>query len=257
MHQLGEYEPRDRPRIIEEHRLDLGPGILHVLPESPASRAGLRAGDILLSVNGKPFQQPERAARERDSTGQRTALEEADTQVENELARGPARIELLRAGQALSASLSPVWGCSGRVRLARSAQPNAFADGTYAIMTTRLLSFIRSDDELALVLAHEMAHNLLGHPARLKALGISSGAARSFGRNAGRVWATEEEADKLAVKLLASAGYDLGAVMPFWRRFYANYESRLQLFRTHPSLAARERIFREALAELPRPAGSR
>jgi predicted Zn-dependent protease len=117
-------------------------------------------------------------------------------------------------------------------------------------MTTRLLSFVRSDDELALVLAHEMAHNILGHPARLRALNVPRGPSRSLGKSGRHVWQTEEEADRLAVKLLAAAGYDLGAVMPFWRRFYASYESKLQLFRTHPSLAARERIFRQAVADL-------
>jgi hypothetical protein len=214
-------------------------------------------GDTLARVNGRPFQPPERAARYRDATGQRTGLEETETLLETELASGPAQLELVRAGRKLDVTLTPLWGCAGRVRLARSAQPNAFADGTYAIMTTKLLSFVRSDDELALVLAHEMAHNILGHPARLRALNVPRGAGRSLGKNARRVWETEEEADTLAVKLLAVAGYDLGAVMPFWRRFYANYESKLQLFRTHPSLAARERIFRQAVAELPPAAPSR
>ncbi len=123
IHQLGEYESRDRPRLIEEHRLDLGPGVLLVLPDAPAAKAGLRAGDTLLSVNGRAFQPPERAAAYRDMSGQRSALEGIETQLETELALGPVRLELLREGRKLQATLTPVRGCAGRVRLARWRSP--------------------------------------------------------------------------------------------------------------------------------------
>jgi len=46
-----------------------------------------------------------------------------------------------------------------------------------------------------------------------------------------------------------ASGYDAGAAIPFWRRYYARFDGP-QLFRTHPSLEARERIIAETIAEL-------
>ncbi|MEA3065250.1 MAG: hypothetical protein QOJ27_1696, partial [Sphingomonadales bacterium] len=54
-HHLAEYEPGDRPLMVARYRLDRGPGILTVLAGTPAARAGLVAGDVLLAVNGRPL----------------------------------------------------------------------------------------------------------------------------------------------------------------------------------------------------------
>lgn len=148
--------------------------------------------------------------------------------------------------------MKPVLGCPARGRLARSNQPNAFADGRYAIMTTKMLDFVAGDDELAVVMAHELAHNILGHPQRLDAQKVPHGILRGFGKNAGRVRVTEEEADRLSLKLLWPAGYDVSAAIPFWRRLYARYDPIPipKFMRTHPSLGARERMIRQAIDEL-------
>ena len=63
---------------------------------------------------------------------------------------------------------------------------------------------------------------------------------------------TEEEADQLGIKLVWAAGYDVSAAIPFWRRLYATYDPLPvpKLFRTHPSLGARERMINETIAEL-------
>src|SRR3546814_5702361 len=151
----------------------------------------------------------------------------------------------------MSVRLEPVAGCPARVRLARSRQVNAFANRGYAIMTTALLDFLRNDDELAIVLGHEIAHTIYKHPAELEARGVpSEGLLRGFGKNASRVRATEEEADRLGIKLAWAAGYDVSAAIPYWRRYYSQYATLPQIFRTHPSLGARERLIREAIAGL-------
>jgi predicted Zn-dependent protease len=59
----------------------------------------------------------------------------------------------------------------------------------------------------------------------------------------------EEAADRLAIRLMAAAGYDLDAIIPFWRRFLGKYDDA-QIFRYHPSLGARERIAREEIAAI-------
>jgi predicted Zn-dependent protease len=139
--------------------------------------------------------------------------------------------------------------CPARVRLARSGQNNAFATDRHVILTSATLGFLGSDDELAVVLGHELAHVILGHPEQLERARVPKGLLRGFGRNAGRVRATEEEADRLGIRLAWAAGYDPAAAIPFWRRFYARFDGP-QLFRTHPSLGAREALIARTIAEL-------
>jgi hypothetical protein len=245
-HHLPEYELADQPRLVEAYGLNRGPGILSVLEGSPAAAAGLAAGDTLLALDGRPFPPPP----DRGQKDWREGTRAAERLLEDQLRRGPARLKFLRHGEEKETVLTAVWGCPSRIRLARSSQVNAFATDGYVVMTTGLLGFTQDEDELAVAIAHEMAHNILDHPARLDAQKVPRGVLRGIGKNAARVRATEEEADRFAVRLLHRAGYDVSAAIPFWRRFYARFDKMPQLFRTHPSLRARERLIREAIAGL-------
>jgi hypothetical protein len=251
LHHLAEYDPAGRKMMVEAYQLHRGPGVLAVLHGSPASAAGLRAGDVLLSINGRPFRSPLQIAAEPDRKEWRKAIIATENQIESELRAGPVRLQVVREGRELSLTLGSVAACPTRVRLARSDQVNAFANDGYVIMTVAMLNFTRNDDELALVIAHELAHNILGHPERLRQQKVPTGGFfRSFGKNASRVRATEEEADRLGIKLLWAAGYDVGAAIPFWRRLHATFDKGPQLFRTHPDISSRERLIHETLAEL-------
>jgi hypothetical protein len=248
-HHLGEYRPQDRPEASARYGVDRGIGILSVVEDSPAAQSGLAAGDVILSVNGSAVPSPAAIAAEPDENRRRALMHAAEERLEEQLGRGPARIEVLRGADVRTVTLGSVAGCPARGRLARSGQDNAFADGRYVIMTTGFLGFFRSEDELAVALAHELAHNILRHPQQLEARGVPNGPMRHIGRNAALVRATEEEADRLSVRLLAAAGYDLGAIIPFWRRVYARPDSILQVISAHPSRRARERIIGDVLTE--------
>jgi predicted Zn-dependent protease len=167
-------------------------------------------------------------------------------------------LRVLRAGRQIEVTLGSEPGCYGNVRLARSTQVNAFASGSTVIMTTALLDFLKSDDELAVVLGHEMSHNILKHPDLLDEQGVpGKGILRGIGKNASRVWKTEEEADRFGIKLVWRAGYDVNAAIPFWRRYLGRYDALPQIFRTHPSLGVRERITREEIAALSKEPAAR
>ncbi|WP_324749085.1 M48 family metallopeptidase [Sphingomonas sp. LY54] len=248
LHHLGEYAVADRDDAVARFGLDRGPGVLAVVAGGPAAQAGLRAGDVLLTANAVPFSYaPDKGDEDRDDAPRR-GIEALEQRLELQLAGGPVRLDLLRDGRPATATITAVPACPARVRLARSSQLNAFARRGYAIVTTRMLDYLQSDDELAIVLGHEMAHVILGHPEQLDAAGVPRGLLRHFGKNASRVKATEIEADRLGLRLAWAAGYDISAAVPFWRRYAARVGPHFAT--THPGLKAREKIIAETIAEL-------
>ena len=248
-HHLAEYEPADRRLMIARYGLDRGPGVLGIVPGSPAAMAGLVAGDVLLSVDGEPFEAPTRIAAKRDPRTWRPLAEADEAKLDSRLRRGPAALLILRAGAEHRIALDSLPACLGRVRLARSSQTNAFATGRSVVVTTAMLAFLRSDDELAVVLGHELAHNILRHPVPGERSRLAGG-----GLKKSRLWRREEQADRLGLRLMAAAGYDLQAAIPFWRRYLGKYERLPKIFRSHPGLEARERIVREEMAAIAREA---
>lgn len=245
LHHLPEYLPADRRLMIGLYGLDRGPGILLVLPDSPAAQAGLAAGDVLLAINGKSFPSPAAMAAEPNRKAWRRSVEATEGLIETELRSGPARLQVLRQGQELELSLASLPACPIRVRLARSSQVNAFADRFNVIVTTGLLDFLKSDDELALIIGHELSHFILKHPP----MHTSDKLLASIGIRSQTFWNREAAADRLAIRLMAAGGFDLEAIIPFWRRFLGKYDGA-QIFRYHPSLGARERITREEVAAI-------
>ena len=245
-HHLAEYEAGDRPLMVSRYGLDRGPGVLTVLSGTPAAAAGLVAGDVLLSVNNRPFPSATRIAAQTKRKTWRPMLEESEALLESALSAGPARLLVLRGGQPREISLGSEPGCVGRVRLARSGQMNAFSLRGYVVMTTAMLGYVRSDDELAVVLGHELSHSILGHQGLRDEEGILAG----LGIKPSAVWKREAAADRLGLRLMAAAGYDLDAAIPFWDRYLRQYDWFPQIFRSHPSRGARARIAREEIAAI-------
>jgi len=141
---------------------------------------------------------------------------------------------------------------------------NAFATpGGYIFVTRGLVERMRSEAELAGVLAHEIGHVLKKHHLRavqknagfaligdvLNAAGRGNPEARGALVNVGRkLYASgldqgdEFEADRLGVVIAARGGFDpygLPAVLQTLQAQSANDDSFSLLFKTHPAPAAR------------------
>jgi len=114
-------------------------------------------------------------------------------------------------------TLKPVPVCATRFELLGESK-TAVSDGGRVVIGTRFPGFGWEDDaEFAGVVAHELAHNLLGHRAWLKRNKRSNSHIRK----------TEREADRLMPWLLANAGYDPEAAYRFMVRWGKRHDPGL------------------------------
>lgn len=214
LHDVSQYGAADREAAIRTYGFEAGPGVLALVPGGPAERDGLRLDDILVSVGGASLPRAERLGRD----GSFEQMERILAALDQAFADGRAELGIRRGGQTISISIQAAPGCASRFQLIAGRSINARADGRYVQVTTAITSYAANEQELAAVLAHEFAHNVLRHRIRLDAAGIRRGFLGNFGRNARLVRDTEEEADRLGVYLLDRAGYDPEAAVRFWSR---------------------------------------
>jgi len=145
------------------------------------------------------------------------------------------------------------------VNLIGSKQINAFCmpGGKIAFFTAILDTLKLTDDEVAMVMGHEMAHALREHARARLAKSVGTGAALSIGAQilglgqAGDVAARagtqlitlkfsrndETEADLVGLELAARAGYDPKAAVSLWKKMAEanNKAGGLSFLSTHPS----------------------
>jgi predicted Zn-dependent protease len=157
--------------------------------------------------------------------------------LEAAFADGAATLAILRGGERLSIHVAADPGCSSRFQVLPSPRIEAHADGRYVQVSSAMIEFTRDDDELAATVAHELAHNILRHRARLNAARVDRGLLAPFGRNGRLFRQTELEADRLAIHLMARAGFDPAAAVRLWTR-QSRASSRL-FAGTHPDWRAR------------------
>jgi hypothetical protein len=248
VHDLSQYGTSFRPAAIRAFGLDAGPGVLALVPGSPAERAGLRLDDVLISADGRPLPHGD-PGRDRSFDRMAQILDLLDAA----FADGSADLQIRRAGASLLVHVGTEPGCASRFQLIPSGRLNAEADGRYVQVTTAIAAYVADDAELAAVLAHEFAHNILGHRVRLDQARVSRGFFGNFGRNAERIRETEIEADRYSIYLLDRAGYDPEAAVRFWTRFgqrglnflgsptHPNWRSRIALFETEIAAIRRAR----------------
>ncbi len=192
-------------------------GVAAVAPGSPAALAGIAANDTLLSIGGVEIA----AFPPSDPSWQRTlSLNEA---IGRALESGPVDLTLSRPGappyQAVIAG-EPV--CATRFEVLDSSS-KAQADGSRVIIGQRFPAFAWPEDEFAAAVAHELAHNLLGHRAIFD----------RTGRKQKLVRLSERDADRLAPWLLQNAGYDSQAAVRFMRKWGPKHGGGLIRKRTH------------------------
>lgn len=236
VHELGQYPANEQQAARDTFGFDDSgaPRVLAVAPGSPAERAGLRANDALLALDGTALPAPAQG-----TGGSYARVAAIMARIEAAAANGTMALAFAREGERFAYEIRLDTGCASRFETRDSATLNSQADGRYVIVTTGIVRFVESDDELAAVMAHELAHNILRHRARLDAAGIRRGLLQEFGRNARLTRRTEDEADRLGVYLVDRAGYSMAAIGAFWERFRREHGAGIFRSATHSSERAR------------------
>jgi beta-barrel assembly-enhancing protease len=244
LHDLSQYAARDRSDAQEAFGFDGAPLVLALSPDSPAARAGVRVGDALMRIDDVSISAipPGKAGEYGRTARLLTVLDEASGD-------GVISLVLRRDGREIEARVDVVSGCRSRFQVKVSDTINARADGAYVEVTSGAMQFAESDAELAGVIAHEMAHNILRHREMLDAQGVRRGLLGQLGASARKIRRTEEEADRLSVYLMEAAGFSPEAIVSLWER-HARSHGGAVLQTTHAGWRARVAVVQGEITQL-------
>lgn len=246
------------PELINASEQALGLGeqlqITGVLSGSGAARVGVRRGDKLVAAEGRPIAPGPNA--EQDAAAVLAPLVQDRTKV---------KLTMLRSGSNLTLNVPLTLACAFSINLGNTSNVMAYADGRRVLITRGMLNFAKSDDELAYVVAKEMAHNALGHPGKQHMGATVSDIIDNLIRihpdmstltgKAGLLPYPQEmdaAADALSLYMLARAGYGIDRTSLFWQKLATQYPASVLNGYTaiHPATAYRVAGMGKTVAEI-------
>lgn len=245
IHALGQYDPALREQARRSFGFETPIAVEAVVPGSPAAAAGVRPGDSIVSVDGVTL---DGAAPGKDTNS--AARDAAVEAIAGLPAAQPLAVTLLRDGHSRTMRIAASPGCRSAFEVVLGPKMEASADGRIVQIGVRFFERY-TDDEVAVVVAHELAHNILRHRERLDAAGVKRGLLAEVGRNGRLFRLTEDQADLLGMYLLRNAGYDPQVAVRFWRAHGGDVDGGLFRSRTHPSSAARAKALEAEIARIP------
>ncbi len=225
--------------------------VLFVNPGSPAESAGVQPKDVIKNVNGISTEK----------------TEDIVAMFEKVEPDAPISAEIEREGKTLTIVVQPQKACRYPARVSPEQVINAFADGKNIMIARGMMSFARDDNELALVVAHELAHNTMAHIDAKKAnmglglladiatLLLTRGQTNPGFANAGAGAYSQEfeaEADYVGLYIMAKSGLPIDDAPKFWRRMAAAHPASIKSNHaaSHPSTAHRMVALEEAVKEI-------
>lgn len=233
LHALSQYQPGARRAAIAAFGFATPVSVEGVVAGAPAEAAGIRADDGLVRIanaslppDSAPLDYPADSAPK--------------VRVELAIAALPADAMMLltlrRAGVDRVVPVRPVPACRARFELV--FDDGAASDGNLVQVGAAYLDRL-DDTALAVVVAHELAHNILHHAPRLEAAGVKFGLLSELGKSRRLRQRAEDEADLLSVSLLANAGYDPRSAAMFWRGIGRKFDAGLFRHTAYRSPSAR------------------
>lgn len=207
---IGAYPVRDQTAVSALLQLSGNPQIAGVVAGSPADQAGARAGDQILAIDGTT-----NAILITQMPNKTLLADRIEEVLEEKPADRPIILQIARNGVEMDLVVHPIPTCSARLVMKTAKSIEAYGDGKNVGVSTSLAQFAETDDELALVIGHEIAH-IINRDG--KATGIDDRRAK------------EDRADLLGAGLLRCAGYDVERSTRFLSRY--NRRDWLRMFKS-------------------------
>lgn len=243
-------------------REEKGVVITDIRSSSPAEKSGLQIGDVILAINDKGI----------------TKSSHVNVVVKKLKLGEIAKFRIKRGEEHLTI---PVKASERKpyfpIVLDNDPTINACTDGKAIYMKKGIMQFAESDDEIAAILAHELAHAVRGHIEKgmavqtltmLAALAVGAiaehnspgsgeGVARGLG-HLGNIYDKkysrdqEREADYFSVKFMYLAGYDVEACATLEERLGTELPPQLttDYLDSHPNTPERVARMRKAIEEV-------
>ncbi|ADU62768.1 MULTISPECIES: M48 family metallopeptidase [Pseudodesulfovibrio] len=227
--------------------------VTRVYEATPAQAAGLRKGDRILMVNGVKIEPGKKCYD--------TFHERLDAALKH---GRPVSFWIERDGAPRLVEAIPAQCCGYPVIMDDSEEINALATGDTVIVNKGLLKFTETDAEIALIVGHELAHNVLEHGVKASGnqmlgaavdgiiAGITGVYSNAF-TNAGTMAYSQEfeqEADYVGIYFMERGGYDSTETPKFWRRMGANNPYSISHASSHPTSASRTVFLEECVKEI-------
>jgi hypothetical protein len=206
LHGIGQYEDAETARAAFGFDYD-SISIAALVRDGPAAKAGLQVGDDITNLLDSRWYKNMHVLPRPD---EKEAENFRQTLVEKWANEQPVELSFANAAGTWSLTFTPPLVCASDFWVDTRTKLDAGADGERVRVTSAMMDYVLDDNELAAVVAHELAHNLLAHRKRLN--GMKKGKTKA-------TLATEIEADRLSVWLMANARYDPKAALRFWERY--------------------------------------
>ena len=248
------YVTSDKYSDIEKEVYEIDDRLLltYVIPSSSAFKSGLRSNDEIVSINDiKATIDKEKFHKE---------LEKLRAKSDS------LKVIYKRQGEERVATFDPDLICNYPILLVQNDSVNAFANGSQIGITTGMIRFAQKDEQLGLVIAHELGHNIMDHISKLRTnslLGTIVDLAAAyygvntqgvFGQTGARMYSQEfeAEADYVGIYYMERAGYSIDNVADFWRDMAVEHPGSINQSHasTHPATPERFLEINAAIEEI-------
>ena len=248
------YVSSDKYSEVEKEVYEIDDRLLltYVIPSSSAFKSGLRSNDEIVSINDiKATIDKEKFHKE---------LEKLRAKSDS------LKVVYKRQGEERVATFDPDLICNYPILLVQNDSVNAFANGSQIGITTGMIRFAEEDEQLGLVIAHELGHNIMDHISKLRTnslLGTIVDLAAAyygvntqgvFGQTGARMYSQEfeAEADYVGIYYMERAGYSIDNVADFWRDMAVEHPGSINQSHasTHPATPERFLEINAAIEEI-------
>jgi len=222
VHRLDDYPPS--LQHMAESFLGVrndGLFIRSVRSNTSAAQARIASGDQIIAINENPIS-PDALMQSYNRAVLRNGFDSVLSKVRIRTSDDHEYVARIR----------PDTACDISTKVISSEDINGHTDGREVLITSALMRSVPDDTNLALVIAHEMAHVIASHIDETPSQAL------------------ELEADRMALVLMARAGYDVQAAVSYWKDAVHPHEGGVADESSHPTTQARYENFRDELVRI-------